>query len=127
MEDAVGAVPIELAPDKIRHNFHLGLDKRSLIQQVLNPYGIQATMDSSVRSQIVPFDEAVVACCAHAPTANVTATSTSPENCLLSIFCRSLIRNPSSSLQCRAYSQQRTRKVRFHRTHFQTGGLRNLS
>src|ERR1700677_4704193 len=56
MEDADGAVPIELAPDNIRHSFHLRVDERSLIQQVLNAYGIQVAMDSSVRSQIVLFD-----------------------------------------------------------------------
>lgn len=126
MEDAAGAVPIELAPDKIRHSFHLRRDKRSLIQQVLNPCGIQATMGSSVRSRIVPSDEAMVACYAHVPDANVIATSTSPEIRLLSIFHRSLTQNPSSSAQYRAHFQQRSRKVRFHRTHFQVGDLRNF-
>jgi type II secretory pathway component GspD/PulD (secretin) len=56
MEDAERAVPIELAPDNIRHSFHLRVDEQSLIRQVLNAYGIQVAMDSSVRSQIVPFD-----------------------------------------------------------------------
>jgi len=56
MEDVRGAAPIELVPDNIRHNFHLRVDERSLIPQVLSAYGIQVAMDSSVRSQIVPFD-----------------------------------------------------------------------
>jgi general secretion pathway protein D len=56
MGDADGAVSIELAPDNIRHSFHLRVDEQSLIRQVLNSYGIQVAMDSSVRSQIVPFD-----------------------------------------------------------------------
>jgi len=56
MEDADGAVPIALAPDTIRRSFHLRADEQSLIRQVLNAYGIQVAMDSSVRSQIVRFD-----------------------------------------------------------------------
>jgi len=56
MEDADGAAPIELTPDNIRHSFHLRVDERSLIRQVLNAYGIQVEMDSSVQSQIVLFD-----------------------------------------------------------------------
>jgi RNA binding exosome subunit len=40
MKDAARAVSIELAPDKIRHSFHLRLDKQSLTQQVLNAHGI---------------------------------------------------------------------------------------
>jgi len=56
MEDVRGAAPIELVPDNIRHSFHLRVDERSLIPQVLSAYGIQVAMDSSVRSQIVPFD-----------------------------------------------------------------------
>lgn len=56
MEDADEAVPIALAPDNIRRSFHLRADEQSLIRQVLNAYGIQVAMDSSVRSQIVPFD-----------------------------------------------------------------------
>jgi type II secretory pathway component GspD/PulD (secretin) len=56
VEDADGAVPIALAPDNIRRSFHLRADEQSLIRQVLNAYGIQVAVDSSVRSQIVPFD-----------------------------------------------------------------------
>jgi type II secretory pathway component GspD/PulD (secretin) len=56
MEETGGTASVEIAPDNIRHSFHLRVDERSLIQQVLNAYGIQVEMDSSVRSQIVPFD-----------------------------------------------------------------------
>jgi type II secretory pathway component GspD/PulD (secretin) len=56
MEDADGAVPIALAPDNIRRSFHLRGDEQSLIRQVLNAFGIQVAMNSSVRNQIVPFD-----------------------------------------------------------------------
>ena len=56
MEDADGAAPVELAPDKGRHSFHLHLDEQSLVRQVLNAYGIQVAIDSSVRSQVVSFD-----------------------------------------------------------------------
>jgi type II secretory pathway component GspD/PulD (secretin) len=56
MKDADRAAPIALAPDNIRRSFHLRADEQNLIRQVLNAYGIQVAMDSSVRSQIVPFD-----------------------------------------------------------------------
>jgi type II secretory pathway component GspD/PulD (secretin) len=56
MKDAEGTVPIELAPDNTRHSFHLRLDEQSLIRHVMNAYGIQASMDASVKSQIVNFD-----------------------------------------------------------------------
>lgn len=56
MEDAYGAVPIALAPENIRRSFHLHGDQQGLIRQVLNAYGIQVAMDSSVRNQIAAFD-----------------------------------------------------------------------
>jgi type II secretory pathway component GspD/PulD (secretin) len=56
LQDVRAAVPIALASDNIRRSFHLRGDEQSLIRQVLSAYGIQVTMDPSVRSQIVPFD-----------------------------------------------------------------------
>lgn len=50
------SIPIELAPLKRRHTFDLRTDKRSLILQVLNAYGIQAEIDQSVNGQRVHFD-----------------------------------------------------------------------
>ncbi len=50
------AVPIELTPQKGRHTFDLQTDKRSLILQVLNAYGIQAAIDQSVNGQRIHFD-----------------------------------------------------------------------
>lgn len=50
------AVAIELRPQKGRHTFDLRTDKRSLILQVLNAYGIQAEIDQSVNGQRVHFD-----------------------------------------------------------------------
>jgi general secretion pathway protein D len=50
------APPIELAPEKAVRSFHLRTDEQSLIRQVLNAYGIQSTLDPSVKSQIVRFD-----------------------------------------------------------------------
>lgn len=50
------AAPIVLAPQKGDHAFHLHTDERSLIPQVLNTYGVQATVDSSVISRRVHFD-----------------------------------------------------------------------
>ncbi|MGA9672965.1 MAG: hypothetical protein WBQ94_27355 [Terracidiphilus sp.] len=50
------AAPIVLAPQKVDRAFHLRADERSLIPQVLNAYGIQATVDSSVVSRQIHFD-----------------------------------------------------------------------
>jgi general secretion pathway protein D len=50
------AAPIELASKNGNHTFHLRTDVRSLISQVLNAYGIQATIDDSVKAQTVHFD-----------------------------------------------------------------------
>jgi general secretion pathway protein D len=48
--------PPALAPQDGQHSFHLHTDKRSLISQVLNAYGIRATVDQSVNAQSVRFD-----------------------------------------------------------------------
>lgn len=50
------ATPIVLAPQKGDHAFHLHSDERNLIPQVLNTYGVQATIDSSVISRQIRFD-----------------------------------------------------------------------
>lgn len=50
------ATPIELAAQKGRGTFHLKADEPSVISQVLNDYGIQATVDDSVGTQMVRFD-----------------------------------------------------------------------
>ncbi len=50
------AAPPALRPRAGQHSFHLRMDKRSLISQVLNAFGIQATVDQSVTAQTVPFD-----------------------------------------------------------------------
>jgi hypothetical protein len=50
------AAPIQLAAKSTRCSFHLRSDEQSLIRQVLNAYGIQPTMDASVKSRIVRFD-----------------------------------------------------------------------
>ena len=49
------AAPIALEPQKGRHSFDLRTDKRSLLSQVLDAYGIQATIDDSVNAQPVHF------------------------------------------------------------------------
>jgi general secretion pathway protein D len=50
------AAPIALAAQNADHAFHLHADERSLIPEVLNAYGIRATIDSSVLSRQVHFD-----------------------------------------------------------------------
>lgn len=50
------ATPVVLAPQQGRRTFDLRTDKRSLILQILNAYGIRATIDQSVSGQQVHFD-----------------------------------------------------------------------
>jgi general secretion pathway protein D len=50
------AAPIALAPVKAQRSFHVRTDEQSLLRLVLNGYGIQATLDPSVKSQTVRFD-----------------------------------------------------------------------
>lgn len=50
------AAPVELAPERGNRDFHLRTDEPTLIRQVLNAYGIQATIDASVKTQAVRFD-----------------------------------------------------------------------
>jgi type II secretory pathway component GspD/PulD (secretin) len=45
----VGAAAV-LAPTEGIHNFHLRTDQRSMIQQVFRAYGLETTLDSSVRA-----------------------------------------------------------------------------
>jgi len=53
--DEAGA-PIEFKPKAARISFHLHADQRTLINQVLAAYGIQATIDDSVTAQTVRYD-----------------------------------------------------------------------
>lgn len=55
-ETDTGAPPIQLTPAIARHTFHLHTSEQDLLRQVLSAYGIQPTMDSSVKNQIVRFD-----------------------------------------------------------------------
>ncbi len=50
------ATPIVLEPQKGDHAFDLHADERNLIPQVLNTYGVQATIDSSVISRRIHFE-----------------------------------------------------------------------
>lgn len=50
------AGPMVLTPQKGDRAFHLIADERSLIPQVLNTYGVQAVIDSSVISRRIHFD-----------------------------------------------------------------------
>jgi tetratricopeptide (TPR) repeat protein len=50
------AAPVELAPERGSRTFHLWTDEASLIREVLDAYGIQVTIDASVKSQAVHFD-----------------------------------------------------------------------
>lgn len=56
MKEGKASAPIKLAPDGTHHSFHLRLDEQSLIREVLGAYGIQPTIDASVKNQIVRFD-----------------------------------------------------------------------
>jgi type II secretory pathway component GspD/PulD (secretin) len=50
------AGPIELSPKQIKQNFHLHTSAKQVIQQVYSAYGIDATVDTSVRTERVRFD-----------------------------------------------------------------------
>jgi general secretion pathway protein D len=55
--DEVGvAAPIVLEARGDRKSFHLRASKRSVIQQVLQAYGITATLDDSVDGQVIRYD-----------------------------------------------------------------------
>ena len=45
-----------LAPNAALHSFHLHTDERQMIRQVFKAYGIETTMDNSVRSGLVRLD-----------------------------------------------------------------------
>jgi general secretion pathway protein D len=48
--------PVELAPATALHSFHLHTNYRMAIQEVFKDYGLEATLDESVRSASVRFD-----------------------------------------------------------------------
>lgn len=50
------APPDQLRPSTSRHSFHLRSSQRQLIQQVFKAYGIDATIDDSVRAMTVRLD-----------------------------------------------------------------------
>jgi tetratricopeptide (TPR) repeat protein len=47
---------VELAPMAGVHSFHLRADQRQIIQQVFKAYGLDATVDESVRTAVVHLD-----------------------------------------------------------------------
>jgi Flp pilus assembly secretin CpaC len=47
---------VELAPTAGVHSFHLRADQRQIIQQVFKAYGIDATIDESVRNTLIRLD-----------------------------------------------------------------------
>jgi general secretion pathway protein D len=51
-----GHEAIELLPSDKVHSFHLHIDQRQTIQQVFKAYGIETTLDDSVRSAQIRFD-----------------------------------------------------------------------
>jgi general secretion pathway protein D len=54
--NGAAAGPVELTPERGTRTFHLGADEPSVIRQVLSAYGIQATVDASVKAQRIRFD-----------------------------------------------------------------------
>ena len=55
-EEVESAPPIELQPKAGAMSFHVRTSKRQLIQQVMQAYGIQTTLDDSVDGQTVRYD-----------------------------------------------------------------------
>jgi general secretion pathway protein D len=54
-EDSIGG-PLELDPTPEVHSFHLRSDQRQVIQQVFKAFGLQATLDESIRYSQVRLD-----------------------------------------------------------------------
>lgn len=50
------AAPVKLEPKAGVHDFHLYMSERQLIQQVLDAYGIRATMDDSVPDGMIRYN-----------------------------------------------------------------------
>lgn len=48
--------PVTLAPGPATHSFHMRTNSSTLLRQVLNAYGITATLDSSVSNTVVRMD-----------------------------------------------------------------------
>jgi general secretion pathway protein D len=55
-EDKSLSPPIELAPAPQPHSFHLNTSASEVLRQVLTAYGINPTIDSTVKNQIVRLD-----------------------------------------------------------------------
>ncbi len=55
-DEVEGAPPMELKAKPGAQSFHIRTSKRNLIQQVLQAYGIQPTLDDSVDGQVVRYD-----------------------------------------------------------------------
>lgn len=55
-ESREDTAPIQLAPEKITRSFHLRMDERQLVPQVLSAYGIRAIVDQTVPSRGIRFD-----------------------------------------------------------------------
>lgn len=53
---AAVAPPQVLAPNTTKKSFHLHTDSRQTLQQVFKAYGVEATLDSSLRGLMVRFD-----------------------------------------------------------------------
>jgi hypothetical protein len=56
IDEREASEPAALSPQDGKHSFHLRMDKRGLISQVLNTYGIRGTVDQSVNAQSIRFD-----------------------------------------------------------------------
>jgi hypothetical protein len=53
--DTIGGA-VSLAPSAGVHSFHLRTDQRQIIQQVFKSYGLDATVDESVRTSLIRLD-----------------------------------------------------------------------
>ncbi|ABF41523.1 TPR repeat protein [Candidatus Koribacter versatilis Ellin345] len=55
-DDAEYRAPVMLAPEKVKKDFHYRGDSKGLLTQVMQAYGVTATLDDSVPSKRVRFD-----------------------------------------------------------------------
>jgi general secretion pathway protein D len=59
-EDKSIAPPVQLNPSRALHSFNLHAGAQNVLRQVLESYGIQPSIDSSVKDQVIRFNTAKV-------------------------------------------------------------------
>lgn len=100
--------PIEFSPKRVTRSFHLLMNQRDLIPEILGAYGIQAIIDQSVTGRVVPFDATGIDFSDAARLVQLaTGTLLVPLN-----TCQALVVNDSRENRAK-YQRQMTETVHF--------------